>query len=64
MTLLSKDHYEMMAFFEQNFRGRFRLDREEDKALWAKGAVYQNGEANAAFIAFRHGVAYGKAISE
>lgn len=62
MTLLSKDHYEMMTFFEKTFTN-FRLDREEDKTLWAKGNVYQNGEANVAFLAFRHGVAYGKAIS-
>lgn len=59
MTLLSKDHYEMMTFFEKTFKGMFRMDREEDKGLWAKGCVYQHGEANAMFKAFRQGVAYG-----
>ena len=62
MTLLSRDHHEMISFFERHFKGAFRLDKE-DKALWSKGYIYQNGEANAAFLAFREGVAYGKAVS-
>lgn len=62
MQLHTQDHIELMAMFERVFKGQFRLDRE-DKALWSKGSIYQHGEANAAFLAFRHGVAYGVAIS-
>lgn len=63
-SISSKEHYDMMEFFEKSFKGRWRLDRETDKAMWARGAIYQHGEANAAFLAFRQGVAYGKAIKE
>lgn len=59
MTLLGKDHYDMMEFFEKHFVGT-RMDREP-KELWAKGRVYQNGDTNNLFLAFRHGVAYGAA---
>ena len=60
MNLNSKDHYEMMEFFERQFP-HFRLEHEP-KEIWARGNIYQSGEANAAFIAFRAGVAYGQAI--
>jgi hypothetical protein len=59
MTLFSKDHYDLMSMFEHEFRG-FRLDRE-DKALWAKGNVYQSGETNNLFLAYRKGHALGVA---
>jgi uncharacterized membrane protein len=59
MTLKSHEHIELMAMFERIFTGR--MDRE-DKAFWAKGRIYQNGQTNELFLAFRHGVAYGQAI--
>lgn len=59
MTLTSKEHYEIISFFERRFAKDFRLDKE-DKSLWSKGNIYQNGEANRAFLAFREGVAYGR----
>ncbi len=59
MTLTSKDHYELMTMFEREFSG-LRLDRE-DKAFWAKGNVYQSGETNTLFLAYRRGFAYGRA---
>lgn len=62
MTLTSKEHYEMIEFFERTFKGQFRLDKE-DKSMWAKGNVYQDGDANRLFKAFREGVAYGKAVA-
>lgn len=58
MTLFSKDHYVMVEFFDRTFKGQFRLDKE-DKSMWDKGHIYQNAEANLAFLAFRQGVAYG-----
>lgn len=60
LTLSSKGHYEMMAQFEKQFKGN-RLDREA-KEMWEKGRVYQSGETNNLFLAFRQGVAYGMFI--
>lgn len=62
MTLTSKDHYELIAMFDKLYVGHFRLDKE-DKVMWSKGFIYQHGDANRMFIAFRHGVAYGKATA-
>lgn len=59
--LTSKEHYELMAQFEKEFKG-LRLDREP-KDLWPQGHVYQNGEANALFLAYRRGYAYAMAVS-
>ena len=61
MTISSRDHFELMNMFEREF-SHLRLDRE-DKALWPKGAVYQNGEANNLFLAYRRGAAYGRATA-
>lgn len=62
MTLNSKDHYDLMEQFEREFRGFARMDKE-DKSLWAKGRIYQHGELNSMFLAYRRGVSYGTAIS-
>jgi hypothetical protein len=62
MTLKSQAHYDLIAMFDRLFKGR-RLDKE-DKSLWAKGRIYQNGEVNELFLAFRQGVAYGQGIAE
>jgi hypothetical protein len=57
----SQEHADLMEFFERQQRGR-RLDRERDKALWARGHVYQSGEVNELFLAFRKGYALAKAM--
>lgn len=62
MSLLSKDHYDLMDAFEREYRGH-RLDRES-KEFWPKGNVYQSGETNALFLAYRRGASYGRATSE
>lgn len=64
MTLKSQEHIDMMAMFERVARKEFggRFDKE-DKAIWSKGRIYQDGPTNERFLAFRHGVAYGQAIS-
>lgn len=62
MTIGSKEHYEMIAMFEKVFAGEGRFDKEP-KEFWTKGNIYQNGEINKLFIAFRHGVAFGTAIT-
>ncbi|TQV80351.1 hypothetical protein [Denitrobaculum tricleocarpae] len=61
MVLTSKEHYELMEMFEAEFKD-YRLDKEQ-KALWPKGVVYQSGETNALFLAYRRGVAYGTGLS-
>jgi hypothetical protein len=60
MTLLSAEHYDLMAAFEREFRGQ-RLDREA-KHLWPQGVVYQSGETNNLFLAYRRGYALAKAV--
>jgi hypothetical protein len=59
MTLKSQEHIELIAMFERIYKGR--LDKEP-KDLWPKGRIYQDGEMNNLFLAFRHGAAYGQAI--
>ena len=55
----TKEHDDLMKMFERIFR-HFRLDKEGED-LWSKGRIYQDGQANELFLAFRHGYAYGKA---
>ena len=62
MTLGSKEHDELIEMFERVFKGQFRLDKEP-KEYQLKGHVYQNDQANLAFIAFRHGYAFGRATA-
>lgn len=67
MQLHTQAHYDVIDAFERAFKHErsFRNGRlnKEDKAMWSKGAVYQDAEVNFLFLAFRHGVAYGTAIS-
>jgi hypothetical protein len=58
MTVYDKEHYDLMTMFEKNFRGN-DFGREP-KELWAKGQLYENGETNALFRAYRDGYAFGK----
>jgi hypothetical protein len=55
----TKEHYDLMAQFErdQAFSHR-RLDRE-DKSFWPKGVIYQDGQTNELFLAYRRGYALG-----
>lgn len=61
MKLFDREYYQLMEQFEKNYKGCFRLDKEE-KSLWPKGIIYEHPEANALFLAFRLGVAYGKIL--
>jgi hypothetical protein len=58
-SIKSKEHYELMLDFEKQFKGK-RLDRESNKELWAIGQVYESGEVNILFLAFRRGYELGK----
>ena len=56
--LNNKEHYDLMAAFERQHSGR--MDRE-DKSLWQRGVIYQDGHVNNMFLAFRRGYAYSQA---
>lgn len=56
--LNNKEHYDLMAAFERQHSGR--MDRE-DKSLWQRGVIYQDGHVNDLFLAFRRGYAYSQA---
>lgn len=56
--LNNKEHYDLMDAFERCHSGR--MDKE-DKALWPKGVIYQDGRVNELFQAYRHGYAYSQA---
>ncbi len=60
MSIQDKEHYELMAQFEQQFKPR---KDKEAKELWSKGVIYQDGHTNALFLAYRLGYAFGKAVS-
>lgn len=58
----SQEFYDLVAMFDRDFKGS-RLDKEA-KDMWPKGFVYQHGEVNQLFLAYRRGFAYGKAIAQ
>lgn len=60
MRVGSAEFYELIAMFDREFKGH-RLDKEAEDQ-WPKGYVYQNGETNNLFLAYRKGVALGKAL--
>ena len=58
--LHTKEHHELMQQFEKEFP-YLRLDREP-KELWPKSIIYQDGEVNQLFLAYRQGYSFGKTI--
>lgn len=60
--LFSQEHYDLMDVFERQFKHR-RLDKEQ-KELWPKGVIYQDGHVNELFLAYRSGFAYGKHVGQ
>ena len=57
--LKTQEHIDLMATFERGFKGR--LDREA-KDLWPRGRIYQDGNVNELFLAYRRGYALGKSV--
>jgi hypothetical protein len=57
----TKEHYEVIAMFDREFKGH-RLDKEA-KDMWRKGHVYQDGQTDALFNAYLRGYALGKAMN-
>jgi hypothetical protein len=62
VTLGTQEHDDIMAMFEREFRSH-RLDRER-KELWKAEHIYQSGEANELFLAYRRGYSFGKAVHQ
>lgn len=60
MQINSQEHEEIIADFEKQFCG-LRIDKEP-RELWPKQNIYQNGEANALFLAFRAGYATARCV--
>ena len=66
--LHTKEHYDLMNQFDRDVGLRMlkefscmRLDKE-DKKLWGKSIIYEDGETNKLFCAYRHGYVFGRAI--
>lgn len=58
LRLGSKEHEEIMKMFEKIY-SYLRLEREPI-SMWSKKIIYQNGETNELFLAYRAGYSYGK----
>ena len=54
----TKEHYDLIAFFEKTFIGR---NDKEPKEMWSKGYVFQDGMRNIQFQMFLSGYMLGKA---
>jgi hypothetical protein len=61
MQLHTQEHADLMTQFEREFRGH-RLDREQ-KAMWRRCLLYQDGHVNELFLAYRRGYALARALS-
>jgi len=60
MQIHTSEHYEMMKEFEKLYYN-LRLDKEP-KILWKRGRIYQNGETNDKFLAFRAGYSLARCV--
>ena len=58
--LFSKEHYDLMTQFEKDCKDLGVRFQREDKEIWKNGHIYQNGDTNNLFIAYRRGHAFGK----
>ena len=64
MMLKTQEHIDLMVMFEKEYGNQYRMDRE-DKALWTMAntpRIYQSGEVNALFLAYRKGYVFGKVV--
>jgi hypothetical protein len=57
--LKTQEHIDLIAMFEKEFSGRFD---KQSKSLWPMGRIYQDGQVNEQFLAYRKGYAFGKAV--
>ena len=59
-SIKGKEHHELLEQFERDFP-YCRKDKE-NKTLWTIGNVYQSGETNQLFLAYRKGYSLGKTV--
>ena len=52
---------DLMTMFEKEHRGVGRLDKE-NKDLWSRGIIYQDGQVNTLFLTYRKGYLLGKQV--
>lgn len=60
--LLTKEHYALMESFEREHKHR-RLTREANKEIWYHGNIYEDGQVNELFLAYRKGYALGRVLA-
>lgn len=60
VQLITDEHTEILRMFEREHTGR-RMDKES-KTLWPKGRIYQDGQLNELFLAYRKGYAFAKSV--
>ncbi len=58
--LHTQEHDDLIAMFDREFKGH-RLDQEA-RGAWKDGHIYQDGNLNEIFLAYRRGYALGKSI--
>ena len=58
MQVGTKEFYDVISGFEKEYKF-LRLDKEPEK-LWKKGIVYQDGETNKLYLAYRLGYSLGR----
>jgi hypothetical protein len=59
--LNTAEHYDLIDQFDKEFKGS-RLDKEP-KDGWHRGIIYQDGQVNQLFLAYRRGYALGKSVA-
>lgn len=60
--LNTQEHADLLAHFERFMGVNGVYAEKEPKELWRCGHIYCHGPTNDAFLAFRHGYAYGKSV--
>lgn len=59
MQIHTQEHIDLMAMFEREHSGR---KDKEPKNLWPMGRIYQDGQINKLFLAYRKGYALARAV--
>jgi hypothetical protein len=60
--LQNKEHIELMDQFEKDCKAHIGRTDKEDKTLWARGIIYQDGKTNELFLVYRKGYSFGKCV--
>jgi hypothetical protein len=60
MQIHTQEHIDLMRMFEREHTGH-RYDKEP-KNLWPQGVIYQDGQLNELFLAYRKGYALARAV--